>query len=87
LLVVGDDHLCVVLSSHKTPQLQQLFHSAFRNVGAGLGVPLGDLMGGAAIAPGFVFSSAFAGIRDVALARRRCPCAGRHLLSLPPQRK
>jgi hypothetical protein len=35
----------------------------------------------------FLFASAFAGIRDVALARRRCPCAGRHLLSLPPQRK
>ena len=29
----------------------------------------------------------FPGIREVALARRRCPCPGRDLLSLPPQRK
>jgi len=35
----------------------------------------------------YLFASAFAGIRDVALVRKRCPCAGRHLLSLPPQRK
>jgi hypothetical protein len=32
----------------------------------------------------FVF---FAGIRVAPSRRRRCPCAGRHLLSLPPQRK
>jgi hypothetical protein len=28
-----------------------------------------------------------AGVRDLFLVRQRCPCAGRHLLSLPPQGK
>jgi hypothetical protein len=36
---------------------------------------------------GFGFGFAFAGIRDMPSCFRRCPCAGRHLLSLPPQRK
>jgi hypothetical protein len=31
--------------------------------------------------------AAFAGIRVLYLVRWCCPCAGRHLLSLPPQRK
>jgi hypothetical protein len=29
----------------------------------------------------------FAGIRELFVVRQGCPCAGRHLLSLPPQRK
>jgi hypothetical protein len=33
---------------------------------------------------GFVFCG---GIRDLLSLFTRCPCAGRHLLSLPPQRK
>jgi hypothetical protein len=36
---------------------------------------------------GFGFAWAFGGIRDMPSYFRRCPCAGRHLLSLPPQRK
>src|SRR5215475_4337617 len=33
------------------------------------------------------FGVAFAGIRDMTYPFTRRPCAGRHLLSLPPQRK
>jgi len=33
------------------------------------------------------FAPVFAGIRDVMYPFTRRPCAGRHLLSLPPQRK
>jgi hypothetical protein len=33
------------------------------------------------------FALVFAGIRDLLSCFMRCPCAGRHLLSLPPQRK
>jgi len=40
-----------------------------------------------AFAFAFVLVFAFAGIRDLPSYFTRRPCAGRHLLSLPPQRK
>ena len=46
-----------------------------------------DFAFASAAARSVVLFALFAGIRDVALARRRCPCAGRHLLFFAAAKK